>query len=292
MVRAFRNMDPAAIDLLVRRALAEDLPDITSEAIFDPGERGRARFVMKAAGIVAGLPFAEATFTAIDPSSSFEAFKRDGDAVEPGDVVAEVSASVIALLSGERTALNLLQRASGIATATRQYVDAVRGTRAKIYDTRKTAPGLRLLDKYAVLCGGGESHRIGLFDMFLVKNNHVDRAGSLTAAIERIRRKALPQKIMVEVRDMDELGEALALQPDFILLDNMTPAELRRAVERTAGAVPLEASGGVTLESVRAVAESGVDRISVGALTHSVKALDIAMRVDGEGIPRRLRGSE
>ncbi len=275
-MRAFRDMD---IDRIVRAALAEDLPDVTSESIFDAGERGRARFIAKAAGILAGLPFAAATFAAIDPTSSFEATKNNGDAVEPGDVIAEVEASVIALLSGERTALNLLQRASGIATTTRQYLNAVAGTKAKIYDTRKTAPGLRALDKYAVLCGGGENHRIGLFDMFLIKNNHVDRAGSITKAVERIRRRGMPQKIMVEVRDMKELDEALALEPDFILLDNMTPDQLREAVNRAAGAVPLEASGGVTLKTVRAIAETGVDRISVGALTHSVKALDISMRV-------------
>src|ERR1051326_2727812 len=215
-------MDSAEIDKIVRAALAEDLPDITSESIFDADERGNARFLVKATGVLAGMPFAEATFKAIDPTSSFAMLKHDGDTVAPGDVVAEVEASVIALLSGERTALNFLQRASGIATTTRMYVDAVAGTRAKIYDTRKTAPGLRALDKYAVVQGGGENHRIGLFDMFLIKNNHV---------------------------------------------------------ERTAGAVPLEASGGVTMESVRAIAESGVDRISVGALTHSVKALDISMRV-------------
>jgi nicotinate-nucleotide pyrophosphorylase (carboxylating) len=272
-------MDTAEIAETVRRALAEDLPDITSESIFEPGERGRARFLVKAAGVLAGLPFAEATFRAIDPTSSFSASAHDGDEVKPGDVVAEVEASVVALLSGERTALNFLQRASGIATATKRYVDAVKGTKAKICDTRKTAPGLRALDKYAVLCGGGENHRIGLFDMFLIKNNHVDRAGSIANAVEGIRQRGLPQKIMVEVRDMRELEEALSLKPDYILLDNMSPDELRRAVERTGGAVPLEASGGVTLESVRAIAESGVDRISVGALTHSVVALDISMRV-------------
>jgi nicotinate-nucleotide pyrophosphorylase (carboxylating) len=272
-------MDPAEIAEIVRRALAEDLPDITSESIFSPDERGRARFLVKAAGVLAGLPFAEAVFKALDKTSSFAARARDGDAVKSGDVVAEVEASVVALLSGERTALNLLQRASGIATTTKRYVDAVRGTGAKINDTRKTAPGLRALDKYAVRCGGGENHRIGLFDMFLIKNNHVDRAGSITNAVERIRRRGMPQKIMVEVRNFGELEEALGLEPDFILLDNMTPDELRRAVERTAGAVPLEASGGVTLESVRAIAESGVDRISVGALTHSVQALDISLRI-------------
>jgi nicotinate-nucleotide pyrophosphorylase (carboxylating) len=264
---------------IVRRALDEDLPDITSESIFDPGERGQARFVVKEAGIIAGLAFAEATFKAIDADATFERRVADGDAVEPGAIVAEASASVIALLSGERTALNLMQRASGIATLTRRYVDAVRGTKATIVDTRKTAPGLRALDKYAVRCGGAENHRAGLFDMFLVKNNHIDRAGSIGAALERIRRRGLPQKIMVEVRNVAELDEALALQPDFILLDNMTPAAMRQAVDRVGGRVPLEASGGITLETIREVAETGVDRISVGALTHSVKALDISMRM-------------
>ena len=273
-------MDPREIDLIVRRALDEDLPDITSEAIFDAADQGVARFMAKAAGILAGLRFAEATFKTIQPMVSFTARKNDGDSIHPGEVIADVEGPVIALLSGERTALNLLQRASGIATTTRRYVDAVRGTNAKIYDTRKTAPGLRALDKYAVRCGGGENHRTGLFDMFLIKNNHVDRAGSITAAVERIRQRRMPQKIMVEVRNTAELEETLTLRPDFILLDNMKPSELRAAVARAAGSVPLEASGGITLENVREVAETGVDRISVGALTHSVKALDISMRIE------------
>jgi nicotinate-nucleotide pyrophosphorylase (carboxylating) len=275
-------MEPLAPDLdsIVRRALAEDLPDITSEAVFDPADRGRARFLVKAPGVLAGLDYAEGVFRVVDPESVFERRAADGDRVQAGDIVAEVSAPVIALLSGERTALNLLQRASGIATATRRYVDAVAGTRARIYDTRKTAPGLRALDKYAVRQGGGLNHRFGLHDMFLVKNNHVDRAGSITAAVERIRARRMPQPLMVEVRDLRELEEALALRPDFILLDNMNPRELRAAVERVGGAVPLEASGGITLETVREVAESGVDRISIGALTHSVQALDIAMSVE------------
>jgi nicotinate-nucleotide pyrophosphorylase (carboxylating) len=267
------------IDLIVRHALDEDLPDITSEAIFDPGDRGQARFLVKASGILAGLNFAAATFAAIDPSSYFEVKRKDGDAVEVGDVVAEVSASVIALLAGERTALNLIQRASGIATTTRRYVDAVRGTKATIYDTRKTAPGLRALDKYAVRCGGGENHRFGLYDMFLIKNNHIDRAGSITAAIERIRSTKSARQIMVEVRNVAELEEALALRPDFILLDNMTAGQMREAVVRVAGAVPLEASGGITLDNVREIAETGVDRISIGALTHSVTGLDVSMRI-------------
>ncbi|MEK6376105.1 MAG: carboxylating nicotinate-nucleotide diphosphorylase [Acidobacteriota bacterium] len=280
-------MNARDLEAIVRRALDEDLPDITSETIFEPGDRGRARFLVKEPGIIAGLALAEATFKAIEPDATFEPRATDGDAVEPGAIVAEASAAVITLLAGERTALNLMQRASGIATATRRYVDAVRGTRAKIYDTRKTAPGLRALDKYAVRCGGGENHRIGLYDMFLIKNNHIDRAGSIHAAVERVRRRGLLQKVMVEVRDMAELDEALALQPDFILLDNMPAATMRAAVERVAGRVALEASGGVTLETVREIAETGVDRISVGALTHSVKALDISMRIErmAPGLP-------
>ena len=273
-------MDQRDIDAIVRRALDEDLPDITSEAIFERDDRGQASFVVKSPGVLAGLPFAAATFQAIDRDTVFEAKRNDGDSVGPGDIIAIVSGSVLALLSGERTALNLLQRASGIATTTRRYVEAVAGTKARIYDTRKTAPGLRLLDKYAVVCGGGENLRLGLHDMFLVKNNHIDRAGSIREAVERIRRRRMPQKIMVEVRNQGELDEALAVVPDFILLDNMSPEELRQSVETTAGRVPLEASGGITMETLRAVAESGVDRISVGALTHSVKALDISMRIE------------
>ncbi len=272
-------MNQADLDRIVRAAFAEDLPDITSEAIFEAEDRGSARFLVKAEGILAGLAVVETVFRTLDPSADVQDLVADGTRVRVGDVVATVSASVIALLSGERTALNLMQRASGIATMTRRFVDAVEGTRAKIYDTRKTAPGLRALDKYAVIAGGGENHRIGLHDMFLVKNNHVDRAGSITNAVERIRARNMPQEIMVEVRNMRELDEALALAPDFILLDNMSPDQLREAVWRTNGRVPLEASGGINLDTIRAVAETGVDRISVGALTHSVTALDISMRI-------------
>ncbi|MGZ5433626.1 MAG: carboxylating nicotinate-nucleotide diphosphorylase [Thermoanaerobaculia bacterium] len=275
-------MNQADLDRIIQAAFAEDLPDITSESIFAPEERGAARFLVKGDGVIAGLAVVETVFRTLDANATVALLAADGAHVKPGDIVATVGASVIALLSGERTALNLLQRASGIATMTRRFVDAVSGTRAKIYDTRKTAPGLRALDKYAVLAGGGENHRIGLHDMFLVKNNHIDRAGSITAALERIRARNMPQKVMVEVRDLRELDEALALTPDFILLDNMNPDQLRQAVQRTNGRLPLEASGGITLETVRGVAETGVDRISVGALTHSVTALDISMRIDHE----------
>ena len=276
-------MDQRDIEKIVRAALDEDLPDVTSESIFSTADLGRARFIAKAAGILCGLQFAQTTFAMIEPRAKFRALKHDGDAVKPGEVLAEVEAPVIALLSGERTALNLLQRASGIATTTRRYVDLVAGTRATINDTRKTAPGLRTLDKYAVKCGGGQNHRIGLFDMFLIKNNHIDRAGSIEAAVTRIRRRGLPHKIMIEVRNESELEQALALKPDYIMLDNMTPAAMRAAVDRTAGAVELEASGGITLETLRPIAETGVDRISVGALTHSVVALDISMRIEPIG---------
>lgn len=274
------TLNPGEIDQIVQRALAEDLPDITSEAIFPPLERGRARLVAKENGIVAGLAFARAVFTALDPAARVEPLRSDGSVVAAGEAIAVVEATVRALLSGERTALNLLQRASGIATATRRYVEAVGGTRARIYDTRKTAPGLRALDKYAVRVGGGWNHRLGLHDMFLIKNNHIDRIGSLRKAVEKVRASGKRAAVMVEVRSLEELEEALAAGADSLLLDNMDPAMLREAVRRAGGRIPLEASGGVTLENVRAIAETGVDRISVGALTHSVRALDISMGIE------------
>jgi nicotinate-nucleotide pyrophosphorylase (carboxylating) len=272
-------LDREAIRRLVQRALDEDLPDITSQAIFEPADRGKAEFVIKEPGVIAGLEFAELTFATLDSSARFIAKVEDGATVKPGDAIGEVTASVIALLSGERAALNFMQRASGIATMTRRFVEAVSGTKAKIYDTRKTAPGLRLLDKYAVAIGGGENHRFGLNDMYLIKNNHIDRAGSIKAAMERVRSRKSSEKIMVEVRNAAELDEALPLRPDYILLDNMTNDEMRAAVKSAAGRVRLEASGGITLDNVRAVAETGVDRISIGTLTHSVQALDISMRI-------------
>lgn len=266
-------------DDIIERALAEDLPDITTDAIFGPGERGSATFLAKADGVIAGLGIAAAVFRRLDPSAELEPIVEDGTHVAPGTSIARVRASVRALLSGERTALNLLQRASGIATATQRYVEAVAGTRARILDTRKTAPGLRALDKFAVRAGGGENHRIGLYDMFLIKNNHIDRAGSIREAVAKVRASGRSEKIMVEVRDFDELAQAIAEKPDFILLDNMSVADMAAAVKRTPAEIELEASGGVTLETVGEIARTGVHRISVGALTHSVVALDISMRV-------------
>lgn len=267
------------VEDIVERALAEDLPDITAEAIFEPKERGQASFVCKRDGVIAGHLFARAVFSVLDGSADYEQLVEDGSPVSAGTTIARVEATVRALLSGERTALNLLQRASGIATMTREFVRRVEGTGASIYDTRKTSPGLRVLDKFAVVAGGGRNHRYGLHDMYLVKNNHIDRAGSISAAVERIRARGTPHKIMVEVRNQAELEQALVVRPDFILLDNMKLEELRQSVLRTARQCPLEASGGVTLETVRAIAETGVERISVGALTHSVAALDISMKI-------------
>lgn len=271
------------IEQILERAYAEDLPDITSEAIFSADDRGDAFFMAKEPGVLAGLPFATAAFAWLDSDAEFEPLVADGSTIRAGDVIANVRASVRALLAAERTALNLLQRASGIASTARMFVETVAGTKAKIVDTRKTAPGLRALDKYAVEAGGGINHRIGLHDMFLIKNNHIDRAGSIAAAVERIRARQRPEKLMIEVRDLRELHEALDTAPDYILLDNMDVPTLRRSVEIAGGRVVLEASGGVTLDTVRAIAETGVDRISVGALTHSVRALDISMRIRTQG---------
>jgi nicotinate-nucleotide pyrophosphorylase (carboxylating) len=275
--------DLAQLSTIVRRALEEDVGqgDVTSSWTLPPGIAGRGVFLCKAEGVLAGLQVAEEVFRQVSPDVSMVALKSDGDFVVPGDRLATVQGPMAAILTAERTALNLMQRMSGIATATRRYVKAVTGTGAIILDTRKTVPGLRLLDKWAVRLGGGQNHRMRLDDMVLIKDNHIAAAGNITAALERVRRhnKAnLP--VEVEVKTSAELEEAVALQPDRIMLDNMSPEQMRTAVEWVAGRVPLEASGGITLESVRAVAETGVDYISVGALTHSVRALDISLEVE------------
>lgn len=274
-----------AVAEVVRRALEEDLGpgDVTSTWTLPPSHRARGVFLAKQEGVIAGLLVAREVFRQVDPTIALTLRKEDGAKVAPGDVVAEVEGPAIPILSGERTALNFLQRMSGIATATRRYVEAVAGTNATILDTRKTAPGLRALDKWAVRLGGGQNHRQGLYDMVLIKDNHIAAAGGITPAVERVRarnRAGLP--VEVEVKTLEELDEALALTPpvDRIMLDNMSLEEMREAVRRTAGRVPLEASGGVNLQTVRAIAETGVDYISVGALTHSVRALDISLELE------------
>ena len=268
---------------IVQHALDEDIGDgdVTTLCTIPEDATLEGRFIAKAAGIIAGLEVARLTFALLDERIQLEFFVHDGDPVSTGQVFGRINGPTRALLTGERTALNFLQRMSGIATLTRQYVEAVKPHQAIILDTRKTAPGLRLLDKWAVKLGGGENHRGGLFDMVLIKNNHITAVGSITAAINRVRGcDDRHRPIEVEVRTLDELREALALRPDRILLDNMSLAQMRQAVQLAGERVPrvlLEASGNVTLETVNAIAATGVDYISSGALTHSVKALDISL---------------
>lgn len=269
------------IEPVVRLALAEDLGragDITAAACVPADARLSAVFAVRKPGVVAGLSCARLAVHALDPNAVFTAETQDGDAVEAGAVLARVEADARALLSAERTALNLLGRLSGIATLTRAYVDAVAGTGGRIADTRKTTPGLRALEKHAVLCGGGLNHRFGLDDAILIKDNHVAAAGGIGPALERAKAHAGHLiRIEVEVDSLEQLDEALPYAPDVIMLDNFSLDELRTAVARAAGRVRLEASGGVNLQTVRAIAETGVDVISVGALTHSAPVLDIGL---------------
>ncbi len=272
---------------LIELAVAEDIGpgDATSEATLAPTTQLQGRIVAKAPGVVAGLPVAEAVFKRVDPTIAFITHAADGQEIVAGELVAEVSGPGPSLLAAERIALNFLQRLSGIATATRDFVDTVATTEAIILDTRKTLPGYRVLDKYAVRMGGGQNHRMALFDMLMVKDNHIDGAGGITPAVQRARAAHPDLPIEVEVRNLDELREALALEPplDRILLDNMDLATLRQAVALSAGRVPLEASGNVTLDTVADIAAMGVDYISTGAITHSVQALDLSMKIAPAG---------
>jgi nicotinate-nucleotide pyrophosphorylase (carboxylating) len=268
------------VEPVIRAALAEDLGragDITSAATIDADARLTATFASRKAGVIAGLACARLAVLALDPAATFEPVARDGEQRQAG-ALARVEANARALLSAERVALNLLGRLSGVATLTRAYVDAVAGTGAMITDTRKTTPGLRALEKYAVRCGGGVSHRFGLDDAILIKDNHVAAAGGVAAAIRRAKAAAGHLvKVECEVDSLAQLDEALAERPDVVMLDNFSLADLRAAVARANGRVTLEASGGVSLDTVRAIAETGVDVISVGALTHSAAALDIGL---------------
>ena len=265
---------------VVQRALAEDLGefgDVTTRATVPPGATARARLTQKAPGVISGLDAAEAAFRAVDPELDIERHRAPGEFRDPPAPVMTVEGSAASILSAERTALNLLQRLSGVATLTRRYVDAVAGTGAQVIDTRKTTPGLRLLEKQAVLDGGGANHRIGLFDMVLIKENHIAAAGGIAQAVRSARELAPGLPLEIEVRDLDELEQALAAGAPRILLDNMTPAEMAAAVRRVGDAAETEASGGISLETVRAAAETGVTYVSVGALTHSAPALDISL---------------
>jgi len=269
------------IEPVVRAALAEDLGragDVTSLACIEAGAIMTVQFVTRQAGVVAGLDCARIAVALMDPAATFEALVADGDAVGAGAVLARVSGNARAILSAERVALNLLGRLCGIATLTAAYVKAVEGTRARITDTRKTTPGLRALEKYAVRCGGGVNHRFGLDDAILIKDNHVAACGGVGPALARAKAAAGHlTPVEVEVDSLAQLDEALPYAPDVIMLDNFAPADLALAVRRAGGKVKLEASGGVNLQTVRAIAETGVDVISVGALTHSAAALDVGL---------------
>jgi len=280
------SASPEAIAASVRRALDEDLGDgdVTTETTVPSHARLQGEFIVKQDGVIAGLEVARLVFSLLDEQVAFFACAAEGEAMAPGTVVAVVAGPGRALLSGERTALNFMQRMSGIATLTRRFVEAVRGTRAVILDTRKTAPGLRPLDKWAVRLGGGQNHRLGLYDMALIKDNHIAAVGGdLAAAVARVRAgDPRHRPIEVEVTNQDELRQALALQVDRILLDNMSLSQMAEAVRTAGGRVPLEASGNISLENAAAVAATGVDYISVGALTHSVRALDISLELKQE----------
>ncbi len=268
---------------LIELAIAEDIGpgDVTGESTLPADLVLQGRIVAKEAGVLAGLPVAEAVFRRVEPALQFTACAAEGQEVVPGELVAVVSGPARGLLAAERIALNFLQRLSGIATLTRRFVDAVACTGARVLDTRKTPPGYRLLDKYAVRMGGGLNHRQALYDMLLVKDNHVDAAGGILPAMARARAAHPELPVEVEVRTLDELRQALSLEPplDRIMLDNMSLEQMRQAVALAAGRVPLEASGGVTLERAAEIAATGVEYLSVGALTHSVRALDLSMKI-------------
>ena len=273
-------MGTLEFDAIIDAALREDMPegDITSEGIIPADALSEAIFLAKEDGILAGLAIARRVFEKIDSAVEVTEKIQDGAAFRKSDILACVEGPTIALLKGERTALNFLQRLSGIATVTRRFVDAVAGTKARILDTRKTTPGLRLLEKYAVKAGGGTNHRLSLSDMVLIKDNHLRYVGSVAEAVRRARAAVRPGiRIEVEASDLSQVRDALAAGADMIMLDNMTLETMREAVTIAAGRVPLEASGTVSLDRVRAVAETGVDFISVGALTHSARAVDISL---------------
>ena len=275
---------PPDIMQSIQQALSEDIGsgDVTTNSIVPQAARMKGKIIAKQDGVVAGLEVASAVFLCVDASVQVELCVEDGAQVTDRTMLALVSGPARALLTGERVALNFLGRMSGIATLTHQYVERVRGTRAVILDTRKTAPGLRMADKLAVRLGGGQNHRTGLYDMILIKDNHIDFSGSLERAVEKARAYGQGLPIEVETRTLDDVRRALALEVDRILLDNMSLAMMVQAVTINAGRAKLEASGNVTLENVRAVAETGVDTISIGALTHSVTVFDVSFLYDRE----------
>jgi nicotinate-nucleotide pyrophosphorylase (carboxylating) len=279
-----QSLDPDEVRRAVQLALAEDIGsgDVTTLATVP--ENSRLTVLMRAREVlvVAGLPLAEAAFRELSPSLQIESLARDGHHAKAGENLLRISGDARAILSAERVALNFIQRLSGIATLTAQFVDAIKGTHARILDTRKTTPGLRRWEKYAVTCGGGVNHRFGLFDMVLIKDNHLAalrgaEPNAIAAAVKQARAKFPQLKVEVEADTLDQVEQGAAAGPDFVLLDNMTLVQLRLAVQKCKGRCQTEASGGVNLSTVRAIADTGVDFISVGALTHSARAVDIGL---------------
>ncbi|MDA8443177.1 MAG: carboxylating nicotinate-nucleotide diphosphorylase [Peptococcaceae bacterium] len=267
---------------IVQAALQEDIGfhDLTTEATVDPHHTSSAELLAKEHGVLAGLEVAFTAFRRLDPSVQCEATLQDGDSLAPGQVIAKISGHTASLLSAERVALNFLQHLCGVATATRKSVEQIKAYNCRIVDTRKTTPGLRLLEKYAVRVGGGYNHRLGLFDAVLIKDNHIAAAGGITAAVQLVRKRSgHTVKIEVETETLAQVKEAFQTGADIIMLDNMSPALMREAVQLTHGKVLTEASGGLTLDALSEVAATGVDLISLGWLTHSVKALDISLNI-------------
>lgn len=270
------------VDNLIKTALLEDINyvDITTDYLIPEDQENEAKFLAKADGVLCGIEVALRVFTLIQPDFQYEVFIHDGEEVKKGDIIAKIKGKTRTILKGERTALNLLQHMSGISSMTNRIVKIVEGTNASIADTRKTLPGMRSLQKYAVTVGGGKNHRFNLSDAAMLKDNHIDAGGGITNAVTKLRTKlGHMAKVELEVRTLDELREALSVDVDVIMLDNMDNDAMREAVKIADGKALLEASGGITEETIRDVAETGVDIISIGALTHSVKAFDISLKI-------------
>lgn len=271
------------IDDIIKTALLEDINyvDVTTDYLIDDDAVSTAKYISKDEGVLCGIDVALRVFELLDENVKTKVYIKDGEKVKKGDIIAEITGATRALLKGERTALNLVQHMSGVATATNKCVELVKGTKASIADTRKTLPGLRVLQKYAVTVGGGRNHRYNLSDCAMLKDTHLDAYGSMSNAVNVLReRMGHTVKIEVEVANLEELQEALSLGVEVIMLDNMSNEDMAKAVEMTGGRAKLEASGNVTAETIRGIAETGVDIISLGALTHSVKAFDISMKMD------------
>ncbi len=270
------------IDDVIKKAITEDINylDVTTDYLIDESAQTTAYFISKDTGVLCGIDVAMRVFALLDENISFDIHKCDGETVNKGDIIATMKGSTVALLKGERTALNLMQHLSGIATATNRCVKLIEGTNATVAETRKTLPGLRALQKYAVTVGGGKNHRYNLSDAAMLKDNHIDACGGIEKAVERLRSKTGHMlKIEVEVRDFNELEQALKAGADVIMLDNMSCEQMTQAVKIISGRAKIEASGNITLENICDVAKTGVDVISLGALTHSVKAFDISMKI-------------